>query len=59
LSHRRRAAGAARSAGIDRAIPPFRIEDLALTTNGVLLPEQAQSLLYDAGLRRLNVISTR
>jgi GTP 3',8-cyclase len=30
------------------------IADLALTTNGVLLPEQAQRL-YDAGLRRLNV----
>jgi cyclic pyranopterin phosphate synthase len=30
------------------------IRDLALTTNGVLLAEQAQSL-HDAGLRRLNV----
>jgi cyclic pyranopterin phosphate synthase len=30
------------------------IEDMALTTNGVLLPDQAQAL-YDAGLRRLNV----
>ncbi len=30
------------------------IEDLALTTNGVLLAEQAQEL-YDAGLRRINV----
>lgn len=30
------------------------IEDLALTTNGVLLAEQAQAL-YDAGLRRINV----
>jgi cyclic pyranopterin phosphate synthase len=30
------------------------IEDLALTTNGVLLAAQAQEL-YDAGLRRLNV----
>ena len=30
------------------------IEDLALTTNGVLLGEHAQEL-YDAGLRRLNV----
>jgi GTP 3',8-cyclase len=30
------------------------IEDLALTTNGVLLGEQAKSL-YDAGLRRINV----
>src|SRR5580692_11297890 len=30
------------------------IEDLALTTNGVLLADQAQEL-YDAGLRRLNI----
>ena len=30
------------------------IQDLALTTNGVLLAEQAQEL-YDAGLRRLNI----
>ncbi len=30
------------------------VEDLALTTNGVLLPELAQEL-YDAGLRRINV----
>jgi len=30
------------------------IEDLALTTNGVLLGAQAQAL-YDAGLRRINV----
>jgi cyclic pyranopterin phosphate synthase len=30
------------------------IEDLALTTNGVLLAEQARSL-HDAGLRRLNI----
>src|SRR5271154_1164092 len=30
------------------------IDDLALTTNGVLLAEQAQEL-YDAGLRRINV----
>jgi GTP 3',8-cyclase len=30
------------------------IRDLALTTNGVLLPELAEPL-YDAGLRRLNV----
>jgi cyclic pyranopterin phosphate synthase len=34
------------------AIPGIR--DLALTTNGVLLPELARPL-YDAGLRRLNV----
>ena len=30
------------------------VEDLALTTNGVLLDQQARAL-YDAGLRRLNV----
>src|ERR1700682_5852906 len=30
------------------------IEDLALTTNGVLLAQHAEEL-YDAGLRRLNV----
>ena len=30
------------------------IEDLALTTNGVLLTEQAEEL-YEAGLRRINV----
>lgn len=30
------------------------IEDIALTTNAVLLAEQAQAL-YDAGLRRLNI----
>jgi len=30
------------------------IEDMAMTTNGVLLADQAQAL-YDAGLRRLNV----
>jgi len=30
------------------------IEDIGLTTNGLLLPEQAQDL-YDAGLRRINV----
>src|SRR5579872_5061044 len=30
------------------------IQDLALTTNGVLLPDQAEAL-YEAGLRRLNV----
>src|ERR1035438_4922496 len=34
------------------AIPGIR--DLALTTNGVLLADQAEAL-YDAGLRRLNV----
>ena len=34
------------------AIPGIR--DLALTTNGVLLPELAEAL-YDAGLRRINV----
>src|SRR5579862_1134944 len=30
------------------------VKDVALTTNGVLLPRHAQAL-YDAGLRRLNV----
>jgi len=30
------------------------VEDLALTTNGVLLADQAQEL-YDAGLRRINI----
>jgi GTP 3',8-cyclase len=30
------------------------IEDLALTTNGVILAQQAQEL-YDAGLRRINI----
>jgi GTP 3',8-cyclase len=30
------------------------VEDLALTTNGVLLKEQARDL-YDAGLRRINI----
>jgi cyclic pyranopterin phosphate synthase len=30
------------------------IDDLALTTNGVLLADQAQAL-YDAGLRRINI----
>ncbi|MCY2962547.1 MAG: GTP 3',8-cyclase MoaA [Planctomycetota bacterium] len=34
------------------AIP--EIEDIGLTTNGILLAEQAQEL-YDAGLRRINV----
>jgi GTP 3',8-cyclase len=34
------------------AIPGIR--DIAMTTNGVLLAEQARSL-YDAGLRRLNI----
>ena len=34
------------------AIP--RIEDLALTTNGVLLAEMAPAL-YEAGLRRINI----
>jgi cyclic pyranopterin phosphate synthase len=39
---------------IHRLIAIEGIQDLALTTNGVLLAEQAQEL-YDAGLRRLNV----
>jgi len=30
------------------------VQDLALTTNGVLLPQLAEPL-YEAGLRRLNV----
>ena len=30
------------------------IEDIGLTTNGILLPEQAQRL-FDAGLRRINI----
>lgn len=34
------------------AIP--QITDLALTTNGILLPEQAEPL-YEAGLRRINI----
>ncbi len=39
---------------IEKLIRIPGIADLALTTNAVLLAEQAQSL-YDAGLRRLNV----
>src|SRR5215467_10448652 len=39
---------------IERLVAIEGIQDLALTTNGVLLAEQAQEL-YDAGLRRLNV----
>src|SRR6185295_3960902 len=39
---------------IEKLIAIPGIQDLALTTNGVLLSEQAQAL-YDAGLRRLNV----
>src|SRR5262249_56935076 len=34
------------------AIP--EVSDLALTTNGILLPELAEPL-YDAGLRRINI----
>ncbi|WP_417386309.1 GTP 3',8-cyclase MoaA [Gimesia sp.] len=30
------------------------IKDIGITTNGILLPEQAQKL-YDAGLRRINI----
>jgi GTP 3',8-cyclase len=38
-----------------RLLAPIEgIEDIALTTNGVLLEEQAAEL-YDAGLRRLNI----
>jgi cyclic pyranopterin phosphate synthase len=39
---------------IRRLIAIDGIQDLALTTNAVLLAEQAQEL-YDAGLRRLNI----
>ncbi len=39
---------------IEKLIAIPGIQDLAMTTNGVLLAEQARSL-YDAGLRRLNV----
>jgi len=39
---------------IEKLIAIPGIGDLALTTNGVLLAEQARSL-YDAGLRRLNI----
>jgi cyclic pyranopterin phosphate synthase len=39
---------------IERLAKIHGIRDLALTTNGVLLAEQAQAL-HDAGLRRLNV----
>jgi len=39
---------------IEKLIAVPGIEDLALTTNGVLLAAQAQEL-YDAGLRRINI----
>src|SRR5579862_3323922 len=39
---------------IQRLIAIEGIQDLALTTNGVLLADQGQAL-YDAGLRRLNI----
>jgi cyclic pyranopterin phosphate synthase len=39
---------------IEKLIAIPGIDDVAMTTNGVLLAEQAQAL-YDAGLRRLNV----
>jgi cyclic pyranopterin phosphate synthase len=39
---------------IEKLIAVPGIRDLAVTTNGVLLAEQARSL-YDAGLRRLNI----
>jgi cyclic pyranopterin phosphate synthase len=39
---------------IEKLIAIPGIEDLAMTTNGVLLAEQARPL-YDAGLRRLNI----
>src|SRR5215471_5736334 len=42
-------------AGLIRKLSAIEgVEDLALTTNGVLLGDQAQEL-YDAGLRRLNI----
>jgi cyclic pyranopterin phosphate synthase len=39
---------------IERLVAIEGVEDIALTTNGVLLAAQAQEL-YDAGLRRINV----
>ena len=42
-------------AGLIRKLSAIEgVDDLALTTNGVLLGDQAQEL-YDAGLRRLNI----
>src|SRR5690242_21306503 len=39
---------------VERLVRIEGIEDIGMTTNGILLGEQAQSL-FDAGLRRLNV----
>src|SRR5262245_48739644 len=39
---------------IEKLIAIDGVQDLALTTNGILLPEQAESL-YAAGLRRINI----
>jgi len=39
---------------IEKLIAIDGVQDLALTTNGILLPEQAESL-YAAGLRRVNI----
>ena len=39
---------------VERLVPIEGILDVGMTTNGILLAEQAQGL-YDAGLRRLNV----
>ena len=39
---------------IEKLITIDGIEDIGLTTNGLLLRTQAQAL-YDAGLRRLNI----
>ena len=39
---------------IEKLLAVSEIRDLALTTNGILLPEQAAAL-YAAGLRRINV----
>ncbi len=39
---------------VERIVAIEGIEDVGLTTNGILLADQAQQL-YDAGLRRLNI----
>ena len=54
-SHGRRAAGSKRPASmIERIARRVVFDEIALTTNGVLLAQQAKAL-YDADLRRLNV----
>ena len=55
---RRRTADAQGPAQARRACSPSvpGIRDVGLTTNGILLAEQAE-VLFDAGLRRLNVIA--